>query len=230
MRSVSRPSAGASRCMRMATPRQWAARFRSNMAYDSTRIGASGTNRGRRRRTMSVDANGRTHPAQGTAQGRGRHLRGECGRARGCGPRTIPGRRARAPHPVRGRIPRGMTMSPEYLRDAVEVTRIGGDPLPRCGGLPLLFILNRRTGTVSAGWNTRIACPDLHHCGRDHCRPRSAPRPRPRTGDRTTAIMEYRLRCARVAGVTVRADPRVARPARRFPRPAARCADWTRTR
>lgn len=28
---------GASRCMRMATPRQWAARFRSNMAYDSTR-------------------------------------------------------------------------------------------------------------------------------------------------------------------------------------------------
>lgn len=88
-----------------------------------------------------------------------------------------------------------MTMLPEYLRDAVEVTRIGGDRCPECGGLPLLFILIRPDGDGLRRLECRIACPDLHHAD-ETMLTRSAPRPRPRTSDRTTAIMEYRLRCA----------------------------------
>lgn len=88
-----------------------------------------------------------------------------------------------------------MTMLPEYLRDAVEVTRIGGDRCPECGGLPLLFILIRPDGDGLRRLECRIACPDLHHAD-ETMLARSATRPRPRTSDRTTAIMEYRLRCA----------------------------------
>ena len=82
-----------------------------------------------------------------------------------------------------------MTMLPEYLRDAVEVTRIGGDRCPECGGLPLLFILIRPDGDGLRRLECRIACPDLHHAD-ETMLARSAPRPRPRTSARPPAIME----------------------------------------
>lgn len=87
-----------------------------------------------------------------------------------------------------------MNMLPEYLRDAVEISRIGGDRCTVCGGLPLLFVLIRPTGAGARRLECRITCPDLHHAD-EILQYRSASRPRTRAEDRTMAILEYRLRC-----------------------------------